>query len=65
MLLSIFEKGNMKNFIIISVEEAKTLAGTDAGVKAGIFAVGLHPWYGFAALMEAPVIHKKSQKKSF
>jgi len=52
-------------FNVQTVEEAKALANTDPGVKAGILIMELHPWYGSAALIEVPTIHKKIQKKSF
>ena len=52
-------------FNVTTVEEAKKLTDTDPGVQAGIFSVELHPWYGSAALMQVPVIHKKIQKKQF
>lgn len=52
-------------FNVTTVEEAKKLTDTDPGVQAGIFAVELHPWYGSAALMQVPVIHKKIQRKQF
>jgi uncharacterized protein YciI len=52
-------------FNVKTVEEAKELTDTDPGVKAGIFSVELHPWYGSAALMEIPRLHKKIQAKEF
>ncbi|HWY37773.1 MAG TPA: YciI family protein [Bacteroidia bacterium] len=52
-------------FNVATVEEAKKLTDTDPGVQAGIFSVELHPWYGSAAIMQVPVIHKKIQKKDF
>ena len=52
-------------FNVKTVEEAKQLTDTDPGVKAGIFSVELHPWYGSAALMEIPRLHKKIQAKEF
>lgn len=52
-------------FNVKTVEEAKALTDTDPGVKAGIFSVELHPWYGSAALTEIPLQHKKIQGKDF
>jgi uncharacterized protein YciI len=52
-------------FNVQTVEEAKTLADTDPAVKVGVLIPELHPWYGSAALIEVPTIHKRIQKKSF
>ena len=52
-------------FNVTTVEEAKKLTDTDPGVKAGIFSVELHPWYGSAAVMEIPLLHTKIQTKKF
>jgi len=51
-------------FNVSTVEEAKKLTDTDPAVKAGVLIMELHPWYGSAALVEIPDIHKKIQKKS-
>lgn len=51
-------------FNVESMEEAQKLAESDPGVKAGIFALELHPWYGSASLIETPRIHKTLQKKN-
>ncbi|MBO9637527.1 YciI family protein [Siphonobacter aquaeclarae] len=51
-------------FNVESMEEAQKLAESDPGVKAGIFALELHPWYGSAALIETPRLHKTLQKKN-
>jgi uncharacterized protein YciI len=51
-------------FNVSTVEEAKKLTETDPAVKAGILIMELHPWYGSAALVEIPDLHKKIQKKS-
>lgn len=51
-------------FNVSTVEEAKKLTETDPAVQAGTLIMELHPWYGSAALVEIPVIHKKIQKKS-
>ena len=50
---------------VTTIEEAKTLVNTDPAVKVGVLIMELHPWYGSAALIEIPMIHKKVQKKSF
>lgn len=52
-------------FNVATVEEAKALTDTDPGVKAGIFSVELHPWYGSAVLMDVPLLHTKVQAKQF
>ena len=51
-------------FNVGTVEEAKKLTESDPAVKAGVLIMELHPWYGSAALVEIPDIHKKIQKKS-
>src|SRR6185437_3907696 len=52
-------------FNVTTIEEAQALTNTDPAVKAGVLIMELHPWYGSAALIEVPMIHKKVQKKSF
>jgi uncharacterized protein len=52
-------------FNVATVEEAQKLTDSDPGVKAGIFSVELHPWYGSAALIEIPRLHKKIARKEF
>jgi len=47
-----------------TVEEAKALTETDPGIKAGLFTMELHPWYGSAALMQLMPIHKTLQKRA-
>jgi uncharacterized protein YciI len=51
-------------FNVESVEEARALTATDPAVKAGVFEMELHPWYGSAALMQITQLHKKIQQKS-
>jgi uncharacterized protein YciI len=51
-------------FNVNTVDEAKKLTETDPAVKAGVLIMELHPWYGSAALVEIPDIHKKIQRKS-
>jgi uncharacterized protein YciI len=45
-------------FNVSTVEEAQRLTETDPAVKAGRLVMELHPWYGSAALMEVPRIHR-------
>ena len=52
-------------FNVSTIAEAEKLTQTDPAIKAGIFIVELTEWYGTAALMQTPEIHKKLQKKSF
>ncbi len=58
------DKGFRGLFIlnVATVEEAQKLTETDPAVKAGIFVADLIPWYGSAALMATPEIHKKITK---
>ncbi len=49
---------------VATVAEAKTIADTDPAVKAGTLIMELHPWYGSAALVQTPEIHKTIEKKS-
>jgi uncharacterized protein YciI len=50
-------------FNVKTVEEAKALTETDPGIKAGVFAMELHPFYCSAALVEIAAIHERIQKK--
>ncbi|MEP6789443.1 MAG: YciI family protein [Acidobacteriota bacterium] len=52
-------------FAVATVEEAQKLVETDPTVKAGVLVAELTPWYGTAAVMATPEMHKKIQKKSF
>lgn len=52
-------------FNVATIQEAEELTQTDPAIKAGIFITELTEWYGSAALMETPELHKKLQKKSF
>lgn len=52
-------------FNVTTVEEAQKLTETDPAVKAGLFSVEFHPWYGSAVLMDVPLLHKKVQTKEF
>ena len=51
-------------FNVTTIEEAKTLTATDPAVKAGVFDMELHPWYGSAAMMQIVETHNKLQKYS-
>ena len=50
-------------FNVKTVEEARALTETDPGIKAGVFAMELHPFYCSAALVEVAALHEKIQKK--
>jgi uncharacterized protein YciI len=51
-------------FNVTTVEEARILTATDPAVKAGMFDMELHPWYGSAAMMQIVETHNKLQKYS-
>ncbi len=51
-------------FNVKTVEEAKALTVTDPAIKNGSLVMELHPWYGSAAIMAIPEIHKKIKKIS-
>jgi len=51
-------------FNVKTIEEAKKLTETDPAIQKGSLAMELHPWYGSAALMAIPDMHKKLEKKS-
>ena len=46
-------------FNVATIEEAEALTLTDPAVKSGRLIMELHPWYGSAALIEIPALHKK------
>lgn len=50
-------------FNVESVEEAEKLTMTDPAIQAGTLEMELHAWYGSAALIETPRIHKTLEKK--
>lgn len=52
-------------FDVDSKEEAEKLTNTDPAVIAGVLRMELKEWYGSAALMMIPEIHKKIQKTDF
>ncbi len=49
-------------FNVATIEEAEKLVVFDPAVKAGILVPDLMLWYGTAALMATPEIHKKLEK---
>jgi uncharacterized protein YciI len=51
-------------FNVTTIEEAKALTAADPAVKAGVFDIELHPWYGSAMLMQVASQHASVQKKS-
>jgi uncharacterized protein YciI len=51
-------------FNVKTVEEARALTASDPAIKAGVFEMELHPWYGSAALMQVVPTHAKLQKTS-
>jgi hypothetical protein len=52
-------------FDVRTVAEAQQLFNTDAAIQAESLTMELHPWYGSAALMKTPEIHKTIAKKSY
>jgi len=50
-------------FNVATLKEAEELTLTDPAIKAGVFVVELTEWYGSAALMQTPELHKKLEKK--
>lgn len=49
-------------FDVQTIEEAKKLTETDPAIQKGSLVMDLHPWYGSAAVMAIPEIHKKLEK---
>ncbi len=52
-------------FDVESIAEAEALTQTDPSIQAGILRMELKEWYGSAALMMIPEVHKKIRKKDF
>lgn len=52
-------------FNVETIDEAKELVAEDPTINAGVFEVEMYSWYGSAAMMKIPEIHKLIQKKSF
>ena len=50
-------------FNVATVNEAQALIATDPSVKAGLFKVEFHPWYGSAALVQIVQMQKMIQQK--
>lgn len=46
-----------------TLKDARAIVKTDPAVQAGVLKVELRPWYGSAALMEIPKLHKQLEKK--
>jgi uncharacterized protein len=51
-------------FDVGSVEEARELTETDPAVQAGRLEMELHTWYGSAALLKVPEIHRRISKET-
>jgi uncharacterized protein YciI len=49
-------------FNVKTVEEAKKLTETDPAIQTGSLVMELHPWYGSAAVMAIPEMHRKLEK---
>ena len=49
-------------FNVETIEEAQALTKTDPAIKAGRLVMELHKWYGSAALMQVPKVHKQVAK---
>lgn len=45
-------------FAVATLPEAEALTRTDPAIAAGALQLELHPWYGTAALLEVPAIHR-------
>ncbi len=51
-------------FDVATIEEARKLTETDPAIQAGSLIMELKPWYGSAAIMLVPDVHKKLEKKN-
>ena len=52
-------------FNVSTLEEGRKLVENDPAVQAHVFDCDLFVWYGSAAMMQVPDLHKRLQKKSF
>ncbi|AFK03614.1 YCII-related protein [Emticicia oligotrophica DSM 17448] len=50
-------------FDVKTIEEAQKLCETDPAIKAGSLMMELHPWYGSAAMLKIPELHRKIAQK--
>jgi uncharacterized protein len=60
-----FGDSNLRGIYILNVEtieEAQALTETDPAIQKGSLIMELHEWYGSAAVMAIPEIHKKLEK---
>ncbi len=60
-----FDDGDIRGiylFDVSSIEEAQKLTETDPLIQSGGLIMELHQWYGSAALMAIPKLHKKLEK---
>lgn len=60
------DKGEVRGIFILdaaSMDEAMQWTQTDPAVQSGRLIMEVHPWYGSAALMMIPDLHKKVAKK--
>lgn len=46
-------------FNVATIEEAQALVSTDPSIERGVFVAEFYPWYGSAALVETPAIHRR------
>ena len=51
-------------FAVATLAEAEALTATDPAIAAGALRLELHPWYGSAALLEVPGIHRAIARES-
>lgn len=52
-------------FNVSRLEEAEALTASDPAIVYGSLVMELHPWYGSAALLQIPELHKRIQRKQF
>ncbi|HRE40224.1 MAG TPA: YciI family protein [Ignavibacteria bacterium] len=59
------DKTELRGIFILNISDmklAEEYVNSDPAVIAGVLEMELHPWYGSAALMEIPDLHKIIQK---